>query len=288
VVTPLDMTAIVKNLETLTTIVENTDGTFTYRDEQGDPHVINMANLETLTSIALNPDNTNIDYTDEDGVVTPLDMTAIVKNLETLTEIEGNVAEDNGNTIFRISYTDEKSVQNMVDITATNGLQIDGTTGAIKFGGELNESTTINTNGNTLAITGLEYSSVSDDKIVVADATTGELKALKATMPKFFYMPSIIIPTAPDQLENPATFGTIDLYEQYQGQFGTPRVSNPGATIPLPVLPRIELDYHVTWFDENVFENVNVSDLGILTYTVKTNADVTIGSFMNIVFAVKP
>uniref|UniRef100_UPI003341CEB7 hypothetical protein n=2 Tax=Parapedobacter pyrenivorans TaxID=1305674 RepID=UPI003341CEB7 len=82
---PLDMTAIVKNLETLTTIVENTDGTFTYRDEQGDPHVINMANLETLTSIALNPDNTNIDYTDEDGVVTPLDMTAIVKNLETLT-----------------------------------------------------------------------------------------------------------------------------------------------------------------------------------------------------------
>ncbi|GGH00754.1 hypothetical protein GCM10007415_40860 [Parapedobacter pyrenivorans] len=200
-----------------------------------------------------------------------------------------------GNTL---TLTLEDGGTQSVDLSAylteaSNGLHIEtvnpATEGHVKLGGTLTEPTAIQTDfTNTLAITGLEYSRASDDKIVVADATTGELKALKATMPKFFYMPSIIIPTAPDQLENPATFGTIDLYEQYQGQFGTPRVSNPGATIPLPVLPRVELDYHVTWFDENVFENVNVSDLGILTYAVKTNADVTIGSFMNIVFAVKP
>ncbi|MFC3200205.1 hypothetical protein ACFOET_21465, partial [Parapedobacter deserti] len=36
--------------------------------------------LETLTSIALNPDNTNIDYVDENGLTTQLDMTAIVRN----------------------------------------------------------------------------------------------------------------------------------------------------------------------------------------------------------------
>ncbi|WP_258150448.1 hypothetical protein [Nonlabens tegetincola] len=35
-VTQLDLTALVQNLETLTTIVENTDGTFTYTDEDGD------------------------------------------------------------------------------------------------------------------------------------------------------------------------------------------------------------------------------------------------------------
>ncbi|WP_146105001.1 hypothetical protein [Nonlabens tegetincola] len=70
----LILQALVQNLETLTTIVENTDGTFTYTDEDGGTTVIDVTNLETLTSIALNADDTNIDYTDEDGVVTQLDL----------------------------------------------------------------------------------------------------------------------------------------------------------------------------------------------------------------------
>ncbi|WP_425596317.1 hypothetical protein, partial [Olleya namhaensis] len=76
-----DLSAIVANLEALTTIVDNNDGTFTYTDEDGVTTTLDVANLETLTTIALNPDNTNIDYTDEDGVVTQLDLSAIVANL---------------------------------------------------------------------------------------------------------------------------------------------------------------------------------------------------------------
>ncbi|WP_181072511.1 hypothetical protein [Nonlabens tegetincola] len=38
----------------------------------------------------MNADDTNIDYTDEDGVVTQLDLTALVQNLETLTTIVEN------------------------------------------------------------------------------------------------------------------------------------------------------------------------------------------------------
>ncbi|EWH10262.1 collagen triple helix repeat-containing protein, partial [Cellulophaga geojensis KL-A] len=63
-------------VETLTTIMANTDGTFTYRDEDGVDTVIDIKDLETLTVAALNADNTNIDYTDEDGNTTQLDLTA--------------------------------------------------------------------------------------------------------------------------------------------------------------------------------------------------------------------
>src|SRR5690606_30250003 len=40
---------------------------------------------ETLTEIEVNPDNTHITYTDEAGNEYSLDLTGVVKNLETLT-----------------------------------------------------------------------------------------------------------------------------------------------------------------------------------------------------------
>src|SRR5690606_39431126 len=88
--TKLNLTDLVGNLETVTTLVENTDGTFTFIDEDGIPTILDVSNMETLTEIALNPDNTNIDYTDEDGIVTKLDLTAIVDNLETVTTLVEN------------------------------------------------------------------------------------------------------------------------------------------------------------------------------------------------------
>ncbi|MBL1409529.1 hypothetical protein, partial [Sphingobacterium faecale] len=124
------------------------------------------------------------------------------------------------------------------------------------------------------------------DKIVVADAS-GVLKALKATMPKFFYMPSIIIPTDKSQVQAPAEFGEIDLYALYEKQFRNPMRSNENKNTILPVLPKGELDYYITWFDETVFKTVEVDDKGVMTYTIQPNADVSVGSFMNIVFAVR-
>jgi len=56
----------------------------------------------------------------------------------------------------------------------------------------------------------------------------------------------------------------------------------------LPTLAKTELDYYITWFDPEVFNTVTVNDSGILTYSVKTNAEITMSSFMNIIFAVKP
>jgi len=311
--TNLDLMPVVKNLETLTSITENTDGTFTYRDEKGDPQIINIANLESLTGLQYDPLNHMLTYTDENGTPHELmlnntrltydaslselvytdsrgeenriNLANIIRQKETLTSINGNVVEDSGNALFRITYTDENSSNTAVDIGATNGLSIDGTTGNVKLGGPITENTVIETdNSNTLAITGLKYSTESNDKIVVADASTGVLKALKAAMPKFFYMPSVIIPTAPEQLSSGN--GEIDLYAIYAEQFGSPKKSSPDAP-PLPVLPKNELFYYITWFDEAVFDNVSVDENGVMMYHVKPDADVTVGSFMNIVFAVK-
>ncbi|MBJ7881648.1 collagen-like protein [Gelidibacter salicanalis] len=109
--------------------------------------------------------------------------------------------------------------------------------------------------------------------------------------PTFFYMPPVMIYTEASQVPAGETFGTIDLYAEYQQQFGTPLVVNPGATTTIPVLPSSQLDYSVTWYDTTIFENVAVSDSGILTYSVKATAapeDTSSPSEMTIVLTVKP
>ena len=116
-------------------------------------------------------------------------------------------------------------------------------------------------------------------------------------------MPSIIIPTSQEQLtmagsgavagdtfNNTTRQGTIQLHGRYVAQFGgssASSTSNSGKTTMLPVLPAAELDYYITWYDTNVFESVSVANDGLLTYKVKNGVDITIGSFMNIVFAVR-
>ncbi|MFV0541300.1 MAG: hypothetical protein ACK5MZ_08705, partial [Aestuariibaculum sp.] len=89
-VNQIDLTSLVKNLETVTALVDNSNGTFSYTDEAGSTTIIDVSNLETLTSIALNTDNTNINYTDENGNTTQLNLTNLVKNLETPTILSDN------------------------------------------------------------------------------------------------------------------------------------------------------------------------------------------------------
>ena len=186
----------------------------------------------------------------------------------------------------------KNATTNALEVQANNGLTVDATDDAVQLGGALKKATLITTTSNfTLALAGLQRGTAAD-RIVVADATSGVLKQLKAAMPKFFYMPSIVIPTHSSQfVADPnipgESFGTLNLYARYTRQFNTPMASNPGKTTALPILPANELDYYITWYDTTVFASVTVSNTGILTYTIQPDADVTVGSFMNIIFAVK-
>ncbi|MCG2420359.1 hypothetical protein K8089_15140, partial [Aequorivita sp. F47161] len=110
VVTSIDLGTVIDTFETLTTIVDNGDGTFTYTDENGDPTTIDISNLETLTSLALNANGYTLEYTDEDGIITNIDLGALVNNFETLTTIV-----DNGNGTF--TYTDEDGGTTTIDIS---------------------------------------------------------------------------------------------------------------------------------------------------------------------------
>src|SRR5690606_17510078 len=160
-----------------------------------------------------------------------------------------------------LTYVDEEGEDTVIDIapTASNGLTVGTGTHSdkdVKLGGDLIENTVINqdnfsleiaTNEEDLIISGLDKSEVQ--ATVNGATTTGitqhllavdennNVKALKAAMPKFFYMPSIIVPTSEEQLNNPASGqvtgdafddntlqGTINLFGRYEAQFGTPMV----------------------------------------------------------------
>lgn len=189
---------------------------------------------------------------------------------------------------------------------ANNGLELNGT--AVQLGGNLNKATEINQNnqkltiatgGSNLVISGLPKTTVQNNTdYLLSVGNDNVVKALKATMPKFFYMPSMLLPLAQDQIVSSmyTTFSnstfTVNLYNVYAEQFGGTNTSNSkkntNTTTSLPVLPKSELDYYVTFYDNTVYTNVTVSDEGILTYRVSASADPNSGSFMNIVFAVKP
>ncbi|MEP0731775.1 MAG: hypothetical protein ABJQ87_05115, partial [Nonlabens ulvanivorans] len=107
--------SLVQNLETITTLVDNTDGTFTYTNEAGTPVTIDTNAAETLTTLVLNADDTNLDYTDEDGVTTQLDFTALVQNLETITTLVDN-------TDGTFTYTNEAGTPVTIDTNAAETL----------------------------------------------------------------------------------------------------------------------------------------------------------------------
>ena len=117
------------------------------------------------------------------------------------------------------------------------------------------------------------------NKVVVANAQ-GVLGAMNAAWPLFFYMPSVVLPT-----------DTLDLHKLYSEQFAPGLALTPGPTASspsagaLPVESKTSLGYFITYYDKNVFTNVQVNDYGILSYgLVSATPNVTENTYMNIIF----
>ncbi|WP_270088638.1 hypothetical protein [Sphingobacterium sp. SYP-B4668] len=321
-ITQLNLTALVKNLETLTSVsIDNNAGTLTYVDEDGDSNVLNLANLikaqgkdltaadgaaatievasggvkSVLVETSLRVKAESITTSQiKDGTIAPIDI-AKAGNDQVL------VTDENGNP----KWVPQSDIA--TEITADNGLG--AIANNVQLGGKLLKETIITQDGQKLEIATLGsqfvVSGLDKKKVQATDATAGVtqhllavgsdnvVKALKAAMPKFFYMPSIVIPLAENQITllpgesfaNSTRAGKLDLYARYTAQFNT-TVKSSGAPA-LPVLPSNQLHYYITYFDTTVFDSVSVSDTGELTYKVNANVDITAGTFMNIVFAVK-
>lgn len=128
--------------------------------------------------------------------------------------------------------------------------------------------------------------------VVIADKN-GVLGQSSGTPQFTFYMPPIWLPlteimAAPGELVG-ETFH-IDLYAHYKKQFAfedatsSARVSTSQT---LPYWPKESLEFFITYYDKDVFDNVAISEQGVLTYKVKDDSNPTERTFMNILFNVK-
>mgnify|MGYP000400549784 CR=1 FL=1 len=102
---------------------------------------------------------------------------------------------------------------------------------------------------------------------------------------RIFYPPSIAIDAS-----STGDNRTVDLYQEYLDQFGTPTASSGGAPSAIPTYGRTELYYYVTYADPTVFDTApaefTISAGGVLTYDIiATPADYN--SLINVVFVVK-
>ena len=120
------------------------------------------------------------------------------------------------------------------------------------------------------------------------------IKESDSATPKFFYMPSILLPVDISSSAYNAgtkTF-TVDLYAEYAAQFGLTRsassAKSPSATTTLPVYSNTELGYFITYYDNAVFSNVKVDNYGVMTYELVSSPVFSEKTYMNIVFQVKP
>jgi len=100
---------------------------------------------------------------------------------------------------------------------------------------------------------------------------------------KFFYMPSVPIPTTKG-----VTHPAIELHTVYSSQFNSPLVKSDGApaSIHVPYAAN-ELYYYVTSYDPAVFAGIAIDAGGKMTYTINQSGATTSCSFINIVFVVK-
>lgn len=69
-----------------------------------------IAELETLTTFALNGDGHNLNYTDENGAVSSIDLATVIDNFETVTAL---AYDGTANTL---TYKDENNTDHLIDI----------------------------------------------------------------------------------------------------------------------------------------------------------------------------
>lgn len=147
--------------------------------------------------------------------------------------------------------------------------------------------------------------------VVTADKN-GVLGRVSSIETKLFYMPAVRLPLTEDEIAVDASipsylshFGTytptdgfvIQIFLLFAHQFGinpnidaTPMVmSDPSATLWKSNWGYVaeDLDYFITYYDTDVFEDVSISARGALRYKVKAGAVPTAKTYMNIVLKKK-
>lgn len=203
------------------------------------------------------------------------DIVDIMENQKNINVIEGDG--------IKVSTKEEgKDIEFTISsgLTSKNGIQLENN--SFGLGGELDKATEIITDElNTLAIKGLQEGNGTNSILVLEN--DGILRKVNSVIPKFFYMPSILLDT-----EEVNTTYTINLYQEYVKQFSNiPANQNSTGTVTsLPYIPEATaFEYYVTYIDNTVVKINSVSPQGELSYTILKPAKVS--TFVNIVLVVK-
>ena len=112
----------------------------------------------------------------------------------------------------------------------------------------------------------------------------GAIQAMSPIVSKaarIFYPPSIAV----DASTNGVGL-TLNLYDQYVAQFGTPAVASLGAPAAIPTYGATDLYYYVTYADPAVFDNMSIDASGELTYDIIGQPS-DYNALINVVFVVK-
>lgn len=183
--------------------------------------------------------------------------------------------------------------QNFVGInhdTPTEVLDVNGTMRVRQLPVN-NEANGIHAYGSTGNSNGIPVTTFVASYAVVAndDGVLGRANLLPAA--NWFYMPPMNLPVSVDDPRYSADdqFFTVNLHEEYQRQFSLPlgaSAATAGA-INLPTLPANKLDYYVTYYDHSVFQDVSLTDQGILKYKIKTLSNLTPDTFFTVIFRVR-
>lgn len=259
--------------------------------------VSSSASIINTNELSLNGDN-HLVSTVNGFPSTALNLSAAVQAAETLTSITQDA------TSGVITYERERDLDqtaNVVNSTTDNLISYDA-------GAFLNATTLQGAQKTTVVVSGdSKYATVSPNTPQGSNETTYEVTVKAA--PRFFYMPAVVFNT--DNQTTGTTTLTRDLYELYANQFnGTAHhivqgantagtaavetvnytggvVSSANATNALSsyLFTRGELEYHITYYDQTVFEIVGITEGGVLEY--KIIGEATPMSYMNIVFVIK-
>jgi len=111
-----------------------------------------------------------------------------------------------------------------------------------------------------------------------------EMEVLHLNPPKgggasFFYSPSFVVEIIPGEQ------GEEDVYMIYKNQFTNAISSRSSAS--LDIYDADELDYFIVYYDDQVFEDVSISETGVLRYKVQRYAKVTTRSYFNVVMKLR-
>ncbi|MGG5507808.1 hypothetical protein ACPDG4_13365, partial [Myroides sp. C20-1] len=305
----------IRNQETTTTLTASGAGVYVYKNEAAVKDntagitinvvedvlnnfetIIESTEVQNLLSTYLTKEfDGNVTYKNGDFYVTTVqNNTSHTEKLELKT-----MMQESGESIL---------TDGVIGVKSNGGVGTEVEKAVLKsFTLSLNENmvTTNHIQDGTIQVSDLAEAGANQVLVTGADKKPVWKEQAKVT-PQFFYMPAVIFDTSV------AGTATRDLYGEYVNQFtggsrtssnsvsypishgpagttpmmyGGGIVGSTGAPADITVFENDELYYYVTYYDEEVFENLSISADGKLTYTVKSGA--TSSSYMNIVFVIK-